>query len=147
MQDDLISRQEAIKAIDEKAKRIKNEHTLNGLAGAVGILFDLPSYNSIKTELSGDAVSRQDAYKCLEIHGDYNTLNEVYERLEKLPSVNPQPTGHWIIADEQNKEDVENDNYRFICSECQCSDIHAKGTIVPYCWKCGRRMVEPQEGE
>ena len=27
----------------EKAKRIKNEDTLNGLAGAVGILFDLPS--------------------------------------------------------------------------------------------------------
>jgi hypothetical protein len=40
---DLISRQDAIKAIDEKAKRIKNEDTLNGLAGAVGILFDLPS--------------------------------------------------------------------------------------------------------
>jgi hypothetical protein len=42
---DLISRQDAIKAIDEKAKRIKNEDTLNGLAGAVGILFDLPSVN------------------------------------------------------------------------------------------------------
>ena len=40
---DLINRQDAIKAIDEKAKRIKNEDTLNGLAGAVGILFDLPS--------------------------------------------------------------------------------------------------------
>lgn len=41
--DKLISLQDAIKAIDEKAKRIKNEDTLNGLAGAVGILFDLPS--------------------------------------------------------------------------------------------------------
>ena len=40
---DLISRQAAIKAIDEKAKRIKNADTLNGLAGAVGKLFDLPS--------------------------------------------------------------------------------------------------------
>ena len=39
--DKLISLQDAIKAIDEKAKRIKNEDTLNGLAGAVGILFDL----------------------------------------------------------------------------------------------------------
>ena len=57
----------------------------------------------------------------------------------------PNKTGHWILAEEQNKEDVENDNYRYICSKCQCSDIHAKGTIVPYCWKCGRRMVEPQE--
>ena len=41
---DLISRQAAIKSIGEKAKRIKNEDTLNGLAGAVGILFDLPSF-------------------------------------------------------------------------------------------------------
>ena len=58
-----------------------------------------------------------------------------------------QKSGKWILADEQNKEDVENDNYRFICSECQCSDIHAKGAIVPYCWKCGAKMVEPQESE
>jgi hypothetical protein len=42
---DTISRQDAIKAIDEKAKRIKNEDTLNGLAGAVGILLDLPPVN------------------------------------------------------------------------------------------------------
>lgn len=41
--DDLISRQAAIKAIEERAKKIKNEDTLNGLAGAVGILFELPS--------------------------------------------------------------------------------------------------------
>lgn len=42
---DAISRSDAISAIDEKAKRIKNEDTLNGLAGAVGILFDLPFVN------------------------------------------------------------------------------------------------------
>ena len=70
------------------------------------------------------------------------------DRIRDLQPVNPQPkTGHWILADEQNKEDVENNNYRYICSKCQCSDIHAKGTIVPYCWKCGRRMVESQESE
>ena len=40
--EDAISRSAAIKAIDERAKRIKNEDTLNGLAGAVGVLFDLP---------------------------------------------------------------------------------------------------------
>ena len=70
------------------------------------------------------------------------------DKIRDLPSVTPQPkTGHWILADEQNKEDVENGNYRFICSECQYSDIHAKGTLVPYCWKCGAKMVEPQESE
>ena len=41
--EDAISRSGAIKAIEERAKRIKNEDTLNGLAGAVGILFELPS--------------------------------------------------------------------------------------------------------
>jgi hypothetical protein len=55
--DKLISLQDAIKAIDEKAKRIKNEDTLNGLAGAVGILFDLPSVN--QQEPCEDAISRQ----------------------------------------------------------------------------------------
>lgn len=69
-----------------------------------------------------------------------------YEHFLDLPPIEPiRPKGHWILADEQNKEDVENDNYRFICSECQCSDIHAKGTIVPYCWKCGADMREVEE--
>lgn len=39
---DLINRQDAIKAIEKKAKRIKNKDTLNGLAGAVNVLFELP---------------------------------------------------------------------------------------------------------
>ena len=40
--EDAISRQAAIKSIEERAKKIKNGDTLNGLAGAVGILFELP---------------------------------------------------------------------------------------------------------
>ena len=84
---DLINRAEAIKAIDEKAKRIKNEDTLNGLAGAVAILFDLPSYNSINSELSDDAVSRQAVLDLLEDTNNGWIINEV----SQLPSVNPQP--------------------------------------------------------
>ena len=53
--DDAISRSGAIKTIEEKAKRIKNEDTLNGLAGAVGILFELPSVNPQPCD---DAISR-----------------------------------------------------------------------------------------
>ncbi len=82
--DKLISLQDAIKAIDEKAKRIKNEDTLNGLAGAVGILFDLPSYNSVKTELSGDVISRQAA---LEIFTWTNTKEDIWYGLKQLPTV------------------------------------------------------------
>ena len=40
---DLISRADAIKAMQDKAKKLKNEDTINGLCGAVAILFDLPS--------------------------------------------------------------------------------------------------------
>lgn len=40
---DCISRADAIKAMQEKAKRLTNEDTINGLCGAVAILFDLPS--------------------------------------------------------------------------------------------------------
>lgn len=96
-----------------------------------------------------DAISRQAVLdEAFEVDTKEHGRIEVVgvDAIDALPSVTPQPkTGHWILADEQNKEDIENDNYRFICSECQCSDIHAKGTIVPYCWKCGHRMVEPQE--
>ena len=53
--------------------------------------------------------------------------------------------GHWILADVQSKEDTDNDNYRYICSECQCSDIHAKSVEVPYCWKCGAMMTDKGE--
>lgn len=40
---DCISRADAIKAMQDKAKRLTNEDTINGLCGAVAILFDLPS--------------------------------------------------------------------------------------------------------
>lgn len=91
-----------------------------------------------------DCVSRQEllkrSYTVVDDDGDMHRVVSVKD-VEDVPSVEPErKTGHWILADEQNKEDVENDNYRFICSECQCSDIHAKGTIVPYCWKCGAKM-------
>ena len=40
---DCISRADAIKAIQNKAKELTNEDTINGLCGAVAILFELSS--------------------------------------------------------------------------------------------------------
>jgi len=40
---DCISRADAIRAMQNKAKKLTNEDTINGLCGAVAILFDLPS--------------------------------------------------------------------------------------------------------
>ena len=40
---DCISRADAIQAMQDKAKKLTNEDTINGLCGAVAILFELPS--------------------------------------------------------------------------------------------------------
>ena len=45
---DCISRKEAIKAMEDKAKGLKNLDTINGLCGAVAILYDLPSVQPIR---------------------------------------------------------------------------------------------------
>ena len=36
-----VSRDKVIKALEQKAKKIKNEDTVNGLCGAVSILYEL----------------------------------------------------------------------------------------------------------
>ena len=137
---DLINRQDAIKAIDEKAKRIKNEDTLNGLAGAVGILFDLPSYNSINSELSGDAVSRQAVLETLDdmdnVLDEDRTIENYKELLkecyEVLPPVKPQEKmGHWIYKTMEGQ----------FCSICGEQSVWK----FNYCPNCGAKMVEEQE--
>lgn len=98
----------------------------------------------LKQEPCEDYISRQAVIDALTKTS--GIIGDALKALYDLPPVTPQQKyGKWILADEQNKEDVENDNYRFICSECQCSDIHAKGAIVPYCWKCGAKMQEVKE--
>lgn len=111
----------AIKALDQQP--------CDDVVSRQAVLYGLASIAKAK--------AKSDAQKAL--------MGRVMFFTEQLPPVTPQQKyGKWILADEQNKEDVENDNYRFICSECQCSDIHAKGTIVPYCWKCGAKMQESE---
>ena len=121
----------------------------------------------IEQEPCTDAVSRAELLKAIdtwdkfgytetgcfvrEPKGDYVPYihyDDVIKCIKGMPPVTQKSkTGHWILADEQNKEDVENDNYRFICSECQCSDIHSKWAKVPYCWKCGAKMAESEDKE
>ena len=94
--------------------------------------------NKIKEICNKYGLSYEDGERKPSTGGSAYALGHAFDN---LPPVTPQQkTGKWILADEQSKEDTENDNYRFICSECGCSDIHAKGTIVPYCWKCGIKM-------
>lgn len=65
--------------------------------------------------------------------------------LESRPTIElERKKGKWILSDEQRQEDVDNDNYRFICSECGKSDIHSKAVIVSFCWNCGADMGETE---
>ena len=43
LRDDRISRKEAIRRIEEAGYKISNPDTVNGLCGAIGILWDMPS--------------------------------------------------------------------------------------------------------
>ena len=141
--DDLISRQDAIKAIEEKAKRIKNEDTLNGLGGAIAILFDLPS---VKPQPCEDAISRRAVDEAIYDYSRSCDVNyaQIMEYIDKLPSVKPQePTGHWIAIDEEPHEDYE-------CDKCGYTISTYTANIEPhteykYCPNCGARMVKPQE--
>ena len=54
-----------------------------------------------------DVISRREALKCLNgAWGDYSVLNEVFERIDKLPSVTP------------SKEWVRNIHDKEICPYC-----------------------------
>lgn len=67
--------------------------------------------------------------------------------LAKVPSAQSErKTGRWILYENQRQEDVDNDNYLYICSECGKSDLHAKTQKVPFCWNCGSRMDGEEDG-
>lgn len=82
--------------------------------------------------MQDDVISRANALKCLEFKGDYNTLNEVHERLSKLPSV-PSRKGHWI-----KHEGYNNDRW---CTQYECSVCHEwSDDNTEYCPRCGAEM-------
>ena len=54
--------------------------------------------------------------------------------------------GYWILCDEQDPIEVQNNNYRYTCSCCSASDIHAASQEVPYCWSCGAKMLGKGKG-
>lgn len=66
--------------------------------------------------------------------------------IEHAPTIEPErKNGHWILSDYQVKEDTDNGNYRYYCSNCSHADIHARTVDVPYCWYCGAKMEEGEK--
>ena len=117
MRDDTISRQAAIDALDV----LRQEHRYR----IPGKRETYSQYN----EAWQDALDRAEGAIC------------------NLPSAQPErPKGQWMLCDNQRREDIENGNYMYVCTNCLCSDVHAKTVTVPFCWHCGAEMRGEQDG-
>lgn len=93
--------------------------------------FDM-AIKALEAEPCEDCISRADAFKALRIKGDYNTLNEVYERLEKLPPVTPaRKKGKWITIHEDEEDEPAAGFFRCSCCKDELYDI------TKYCPSCG----------
>ena len=61
--------------------------------------------------------------------------------------VTVQECAYWQYIDDDVDED---NNIQAYCSVCHAGDKHATSMIgkVPYCWRCGRKMMpHPPKGE
>ena len=61
--------------------------------------------------------------------------------------VTVQECAYWQYIEDDVDED---NNIQAYCSVCHAGDKHATSMIgkVPYCWKCGRKMMpQPPKGE
>lgn len=61
--------------------------------------------------------------------------------------VTVQEFAYWQYIEDDVDED---NNIQAYCSDCGAGDKHATSMIgkVPYCWKCGRKMMpQPPKGE
>lgn len=135
---DCISREDAIQAMQDKAKKITNEDTINGLCGAVAILFDLPSVTPQEPQTfkwCTDCKEYDQGKHCC--HRWSKVIRDTVEEMQQEPK-----TGHWIKS-----RDCYGNNH-FTCPFCG-HDIATKADIWNdnYCSNCGCRMIEPQESE
>lgn len=111
----------------------------------VAVIEDAPTIQTCE-----DAVSRQEAIDAL--RRDPKGKSSGYSSEDAIVTIGAVPTvqperkkGKWLLSDEQRREDTDNCNYLFFCSNCLHSDIHAKTQEVPYCWWCGANMRGEQE--
>ena len=62
-------------------------------------------------------------------------------QVRQVPTAEERKTGHWIL-DIHSCDD--NGNGFYTCSVCGAGDTHALTMYVPYCWKCGARMLRTE---
>lgn len=95
-----------------------------------------------------ELISKRDAIEVIEDeldkidHVPQWVFDRLTNRLRELPPAQPERIkARWILAENQRPDDMENDNYLFICSNCGSTDLHSKRVPVPYCWNCGAEML------
>ena len=82
-----------------------------------------------------------DADKLIQDIEEYHVSDGCFQHwVEVQLTIAERKKGKWILCDEQRKEDTDNGNYRYLCSNCNYADIHAKTAKVPFCWSCGAKM-------
>lgn len=157
---DLISRQAVIDRINRLIEVEKKQGTddwgygLERVKAYEAMLYMVKSeylHPSVEPEKCGDCISRKAAFKALQIKGDYDTLNEVYDRLEKLPSVEPErKPGEWKYIQYDGNPKIGN----WHCSECKRivfllhSQKQNEKPLYDFCPWCGAKMeVENEPGE
>ena len=99
--------------------------------------------------MTDDLISRRKAIDALiDALNDVGVLDaeDINTVFRMLPPEQPEHIrGRWILAKEQRREDIENGNYMYNCSNCDCSDLHSRAVNVSYCWNCGADMREVTE--
>lgn len=145
MADDLISRQAAIKAIEDLQDCYNGFSDTYDKACIIGVLEEIPTAQvNTPTDTPTDTISRQAAIDRInkqrehlepDVYPQDKIGDAAYricaEFIERLPSA--QRTGRWIVVDEQEPR-------RYGCSECKRLVWH----IENYCPNCGARMEVQQ---
>lgn len=94
--------------------------------------FDM-AIEALEQEPCSDAISRQ---AVLEIVEREQNKGDALSEIEKLPSVNPQKSGKWIIDKEVTFGEWK-DTKKYKCSEC---GIHVGVFNSNFCPNCGAMM-------
>lgn len=69
-----------------------------------------------------------------------NALRHIEKKVRGARLAYAVPHSHWV----RRSEPDYNNNAQYECANCHAGDLHTTSVSVPYCWKCGFRMDEPE---
>lgn len=149
---DMISREAAIEALGERPTvwtdddqytlGERNQYDIDRLA--------IETLPSAQPDLQEYSVWFRIGETLVDVSKMHITAEEGIEKIRSYLVRMKKPerkVGKWMLADLQIQAEMDNGNYCYNCSNCGKGDIHAKSAEVPFCWWCGARMVEGEDGE